>query len=69
MKNITIFLPLFVILVILPSFGHVLAEPSIIIETSQDVYTYGDHLNIIIMEVLLNTPHAEKMSLLWIYLL
>ena len=48
MKNITIFLPLFDILVILPSFGHVLAEPSISIETSQDVYTYGDHLNIII---------------------
>ena len=48
MKNITIFLPLFAILMILPSFGHVLAEPSISIETSQDVYTYGDHLNIII---------------------
>ena len=48
MKNITIFLPLFAILVILPSFGHVLAEPSISIETSQDVYAYGDHLNIII---------------------
>ena len=48
MKNITIFLALFAILMILPSFGHVLAEPSISIETSQDVYTYGDHLNIII---------------------
>ena len=35
-------------LVILTSFGHVLAAPSISIETSQDVYAYGDHLNIII---------------------
>ena len=48
MKNITIFLSLFAILVILPCFDQVLAIPSISIETSQDVYAYGDHLNIII---------------------
>ena len=48
MKNTTIFLSLFAILVILPCFAHVLAAPSISIETSQDLYTYGDHLNIII---------------------
>jgi len=48
MKNTTIFLSLFTILVILPCFDQVLAAPSISIETSQDVYTYGDHLNIII---------------------
>ena len=48
MKNITIFLSLFAILVILPCFDQVLAAPSISIETSQDVYAYGDHLNIII---------------------
>ena len=48
MKNIVIYLSLLTILAILPSFGHVLAEPSISIETSQDVYAYGDHLNIII---------------------
>ena len=48
MKSIGIFLSLLTMLIILPSFGHVLAEPSISIETSQNVYTYGDHLNIII---------------------
>ena len=48
MKNIAIFLSLFAILVILPCFDQVLAAPSISIETSQDVYAYGDHLNIII---------------------
>ena len=48
MKNITIFLSLFAILVILPCFDQALAVPSISIETSQDVYAYGDHLNIII---------------------
>ena len=48
MKSIGIFLSLLTMLIILPSFGHVLAEPSISIETSQDVYAYGDHLNIII---------------------
>ena len=48
MKNIIICLSLLTILAILPSFGHVLAEPSISIETSQSVYEYGDHLNIII---------------------
>ena len=48
MKNIVIYLSLLTILAILPSFGHVLAEPSISIETSQSVYEYGDHLNMII---------------------
>ena len=48
MKNITIFLSLFAMLVILPCFDQVLAAPSISIETSQNVYAYGDHLNIII---------------------
>ena len=48
MKSVGIFVPLLAILVILPSFGQVLAVPSISIETSQDVYAYGDHLNIII---------------------
>ena len=48
MKSIGIFLSLLTMLIILPSFGHVLAEPSISIETSQSVYEYGDHLNIII---------------------
>ena len=41
-------LTLLTILVILPSVGYALAVPSISIETSQDVYAYGDHLNIII---------------------
>ena len=35
-------------LLILPCSNQVLAAPSISIETSQNVYTYGDHLNIII---------------------
>ena len=48
MKIAGILLSLLTMLIILPSFGHVLAEPSISIETSQDVYAYGDHLNIII---------------------
>ena len=48
MKNIVIFILLFAILVISPNFGQVLAIPSISIETSQNVYVYGDHLNIII---------------------
>ena len=48
MKIITVSLLLLAILVILPSFGYALAVPSISIETSQNVYTYGDHLNIII---------------------
>ena len=48
MKNTTIFLSLFTILVILPCFDQVLAAPSISIETSQDVYAYGDHLVMII---------------------
>jgi len=46
--KIAIFLSLLAILVILPCFDQVLAAPSISIETSQNVYTYGDHLNIII---------------------
>ena len=41
-------LSLLIILVILPGIGYALAVPSISIETSQDVYAYGDHLNIII---------------------
>ena len=48
MKNTTIFLSLFTILVILPCFDQVLAAPSISIETSQSVYEYGDHLVMII---------------------
>ena len=48
MKNIAIFISLLAILVILPSFGQVLAIPSISIETSQNVYVYGDHLIMII---------------------
>ena len=48
MKIAGMLLSLLTMLIILPSFGHVLAEPSISIETSQDVYAYGDHLNIII---------------------
>ena len=48
MKNITIFLSLFAILVILPYFDQVLAAPSISIETSQSVYEYGDHLVMLI---------------------
>ena len=48
MKSACVFLSLFAMLVILPSFGQALAIPSISIETSQDVYAYGDHLNIII---------------------
>ena len=48
MKSVGIFVPLLAILVILPSFGQVLAVPSISIETSQNVYAYGDHLNIMI---------------------
>ena len=44
----TILLSLLAILVILPCFSQVLAAPSISIETSQNVYAYGDHLNIII---------------------
>ena len=48
MKSIDIFVSLLAMLVILPSFGQVLAAPSISIETSQNVYAYGDHLNIMI---------------------
>ena len=48
MKIIAISLSLLVMLVILPSFGQALAIPSISIETSQNVYAYGDHLNIMI---------------------
>ena len=46
--KIAIFISLLAILVILPSFGQVLAIPSLSIETSQNVYVYGAHLNIII---------------------
>jgi len=48
MKISGILLPLLIALVILPSIGYALAAPSISIETSKDVYAYGDHLNIII---------------------
>ena len=48
MKIIALLLSLLIILVILPSFSQVTAEPTISIETSQNVYAYGDHLNIII---------------------
>jgi len=48
MKSVCVYLSLFAMLVILPSFGQALAIPSISIETSQDMYAYGDHLNIII---------------------
>ena len=48
MKNITIFLSLFAMLLILPFSNQVLAAPSISIETSQSVYAYGDQLNIVI---------------------
>ena len=48
MKSTSVLLSLLAMLVILPSFGYALAVPSISIETSQNVYTYGDHLNIII---------------------
>ena len=48
MKITVVFVSLLTMLVILPSFGQALATPSISIETSQNVYAYGDHLNIII---------------------
>ena len=48
MKIAGILLLLFVILSILPSLGLAFAAPTISIETSQSVYEYGDHLNIII---------------------
>ena len=48
MKNVGIFLSLLILLAILPNIGQVIAEPTISIETSQNVYVYGDHLNIII---------------------
>ena len=41
-------LSLLITLAIFSSIGHALAVPSISIETNQDVYAYGDHLNIII---------------------
>ena len=41
-------LSLLITLAIFSSIGHALAVPSISIETSQSVYAYGDHLNIII---------------------
>ena len=48
MKIAGILLLLFVILSILPSLGLTFAAPTVSIETSQSVYEYGDHLNIII---------------------
>ena len=48
MKIAVMLLSLLVILSILSSIDLAFAVPSISIETSQDVYAYGDHLNIII---------------------
>jgi len=48
MKSVGIFLSLLLLLAILPNMDQVIAEPEISIETSQNVYAYGDHLNIII---------------------
>jgi len=48
MKITGMMLSLLVILLILSSIDLAFAAPSISIETSQDVYAYGDHLNIII---------------------
>lgn len=48
MKIAGILLSLLVMLSILPSLGLAFAAPTISIETSQSVYEYGDHLNIII---------------------
>ena len=41
-----IMLSLLVIIAILPSIGNALAVPSISIETSQNMYEYGDFLSI-----------------------
>ena len=43
-----IILSLLVVLAILPSIGNAIAAPSISIETSQNVYEYGDFLSIIV---------------------
>jgi len=48
MKIAGMLLSLLVMLSILPSPGLTFAAPTISIETSQSVYEYGDHLNIII---------------------
>ena len=48
MKIPVVFLSLLTMLIILPSFGQALATPSISVETSQNAYAYGDHLNIMI---------------------
>ena len=48
MKNIGMLLSLLAILSILSSIDLAFAAPTISIETSQSVYEYGDHLNIII---------------------
>ena len=48
MKIVGILLSLLVILAILPSLDLTFAAPTIIIETSQSVYQYGDFLSIII---------------------
>ena len=47
MKIAGILLSLLVMLSILPSLGLAFAAPTISIETSQSVYEYGDHLNIV----------------------
>ena len=43
-----IILSLLVVLAILPSVGNAMAAPSISIETSQNVYEYGDFLSIVV---------------------
>ena len=48
MKISGILLSLLVILLILPSLGLTFAVPSVIIETGQETYNYGDHLLMII---------------------
>ena len=48
MRIAGILLSLLVMLAILPSMGNALATPSISIETSQNVYEYGDFLSIVV---------------------
>jgi len=48
MRIYGIILSLLVVLAILPSIGNAIAAPSISIETSQNVYEYGDFLSIIV---------------------
>jgi len=48
MRIFAVILSLLVVLVILPIVGNAIAAPSISIETSQNVYEYGDFLSIIV---------------------